>query len=41
MGNVVDYIVTDSLDRATQHLTQAELDRLGELLSATTGDGRR
>ncbi|MDX3104145.1 hypothetical protein [Nonomuraea angiospora] len=41
MGNVVDYIVTESLDRETQHLTQAELDRLGELLSATTGDGRR
>ncbi|MFI6740646.1 hypothetical protein ACIBI9_47655 [Nonomuraea sp. NPDC050451] len=41
MGNVVDYIATETLDRETQHLTQAELDRLSELLSATTGDGRR
>ncbi|WP_268961458.1 hypothetical protein [Nonomuraea cypriaca] len=41
MGNVVDYVRVESLDRGTQHLTRAELDRLEELLSSTTGDGER
>ncbi|MFI7700536.1 hypothetical protein [Nonomuraea sp. NPDC049480] len=41
MGNVVDYLSADSLDRAAQHLTQAELDLLEKLLSATTEDGDR
>jgi hypothetical protein len=39
MGNVVDYISAESLNRRTQYLTQAELDRLKELLSAMTDDG--
>ncbi|WP_276615362.1 hypothetical protein [Nonomuraea basaltis] len=41
MGNVVDYVMPASLDRRTQHLTQAELDRLEELLSAMSGDGEQ
>ncbi|SEG99238.1 hypothetical protein SAMN05444920_112310 [Nonomuraea solani] len=34
MGNVVDYVCAESLDRRSQQLTQAELDRLGELMTA-------
>ncbi|GAA5037599.1 hypothetical protein GCM10023259_001280 [Thermocatellispora tengchongensis] len=41
MGNVVDYIPVESLDRWNQHLTQAELDRLEELLSAMADDEER
>jgi hypothetical protein len=41
MGNVVDYVVVESLDRRAQQLTQAELDRLKELSSAMTGDGEQ
>lgn len=41
MGNVVDYVSAESLDRMTQHLTEAELARLRELLSAMTEDGER
>ncbi|MEV0388890.1 hypothetical protein [Nonomuraea sp. NPDC050643] len=41
MGNTVDYVSVESLDRRTQHLTQVELDQLEELSSATTGDGER
>nr|SBO93311.1 hypothetical protein BN4615_P2825 [Nonomuraea gerenzanensis] len=36
MGNVVDYVSVASLDRWSQHLTEAELARLEEL---TAGDG--
>ncbi|WP_158578804.1 hypothetical protein [Spongiactinospora rosea] len=32
MGKVVDYIPAESLDRRTQHLTQAEIDVLADLL---------
>ncbi|MEV1178233.1 hypothetical protein [Nonomuraea sp. NPDC049784] len=39
MGNVVDFKSAESLDRRAQHLTEAELDRLRELLTATAGDG--
>ncbi|WP_283137785.1 hypothetical protein [Rhizohabitans arisaemae] len=39
MGNVVDYVKAESLDRGAQQLTQAELERLEELLSPMTGDG--
>ncbi|MFG1704134.1 hypothetical protein ACFLIM_13170 [Nonomuraea sp. M3C6] len=41
MGNVVDFRSVESLDRRTQHLTQAELDRLEGLLSAMTDDGEQ
>ncbi|GII96782.1 hypothetical protein [Sinosporangium siamense] len=41
MGNFVDYISVESLDRRAQHLTQAEHERLAELLSTMTGDGGR
>ncbi|MBB5779136.1 hypothetical protein HD596_005892 [Nonomuraea jabiensis] len=41
MGGGADFGAVESLDRETQHLTQAELDRLRELLTATTGDGRQ
>ncbi|MEU7857020.1 hypothetical protein [Nonomuraea sp. NPDC049141] len=41
MGNVVDYVPVESLDRPNQHLTQAELDRLEELSSAMSGDGEQ
>ncbi|MFI0419682.1 hypothetical protein [Spongiactinospora sp. 9N601] len=34
MGKVVDYIPAESLDRRTQHLTQAEIDILADLLAA-------
>lgn len=34
MGNVVDYVSVTSLDRRSQQLTQAELDRLEELAAA-------
>lgn len=41
MGNVVDYVTLppETLDRKTQRLTRAELDRLQDLLSATVEDG--
>ncbi|MDF5757266.1 hypothetical protein P3X83_32110 [Spongiactinospora sp. TRM90649] len=39
MGNVVDYIRVESLDRQAQHLTQAELDLLADLLAARPADG--
>ncbi|ACZ87969.1 hypothetical protein [Streptosporangium roseum] len=40
MGNIVDYITPppETLDRKTQHLTRAELDRLRELLAAEDGE---
>ncbi|MFD1544196.1 hypothetical protein [Nonomuraea guangzhouensis] len=41
MGNVVDYVPVESLDRSTQQLTPAELDRLEELSSAMPGDGEQ
>ncbi|MEU4226378.1 hypothetical protein AB0F17_18945 [Nonomuraea sp. NPDC026600] len=41
MGKVVDYVPVESLDKSTQHLTQAELDRLEELPSAMSGDGEQ
>jgi len=41
MGNVVDYASVESLDKRTQQLTQAELDRLEELSFAMTGDGEQ
>lgn len=33
MGNVVDFVKVESLDRRAQQLTQAELDLLDELPS--------
>ncbi|WP_281200162.1 hypothetical protein [Nonomuraea candida] len=38
MGNVVDYVTVESLDRRTQQLTPAELDRLAEMRPATPDD---
>ncbi|GAA3592281.1 hypothetical protein GCM10022419_088940 [Nonomuraea rosea] len=40
MGNLVDYVTAESLDKAAQCLTQAELDRLAEL-SPRAEDGER
>ncbi|WP_281200057.1 hypothetical protein [Nonomuraea candida] len=41
MGNVVDYVVVESLDRPNQRLTQTELDRLAELSPAPPDDQDR
>ncbi|GAA4990139.1 hypothetical protein HD597_007973 [Nonomuraea thailandensis] len=37
MGNVIDYVSVASLDRRSQHLTEAEADHLEEL-TAAAGD---
>jgi len=41
MGNVVDYIPAESLDRWAQELTLAELERLEEFLTGMTRESER